>query len=314
MITSITEYKYTLAQTQFKAFATLEKLLLLTENNDTRTFEWDLSKDITDDLSIIDKLKLTKDKVVEYFNMLLMKLHRLPSKVKVKLFKIVIVSFVSLLTLPQIITSINSQFSKEPDTITELVQVAKVEYNNVINKINNKKTQEYKTPTMYSDSLVEFLKFEEGSQSEKGEPVLTAYNIGDGKITIGYGHAEPINNTKMIAGKTVISKKQAIDLLKKDINEAKRGLDRILSDWKKTGIKVKITQGMYDSMISMIYNMGIGNFRKTEFIQLVKSGKYEEAKDKIKHTNVSYPGHVIRREKEAKLFASSPLLIDNQEA
>jgi GH24 family phage-related lysozyme (muramidase) len=60
---------------------------------------------------------------------------------------------------------------------------------------------------------------------------------------------------------------------------------------------------MYDAMISMVYNMGIGNFRTTDFIQLVKRGKYTEAGKKIKNTMISYKGHIYRRAKESKLFS-----------
>ena len=81
-------------------------------------------------------------------------------------------------------------------------------------------------------------------------------------------------------------------------------MNRILDSWEEQGIKVEITQGMYDAMVSMIFNMGIGNFRTSEFIQLVKQGRYDEAKEKIKTTNVTYPGHKPRREKESNIFST----------
>ena len=62
---------------------------------------------------------------------------------------------------------------------------------------------------------------------------------------------------------------------------------------------------MYDAMVSMIFNMGIGNFRLSDFIQMVKRGEYKEAQDSIKKTNVTYPGHKPRREKESKMFGGS---------
>ena len=108
----------------------------------------------------------------------------------------------------------------------------------------------------------------------------------------------------MRAGETKISKKEAENLLQKDVEQNKKYLNNILDTWEKNGIKPKISQGMYDSMLSMIFNMGIGNFRKSEFIQLVKQGKMKEAKEKILTTNVTYPGHVKRRKKESQMFGN----------
>ena len=108
----------------------------------------------------------------------------------------------------------------------------------------------------------------------------------------------------MVAGETKITKKQADKLLDGDLQGAVDGLNRILDTWVDKGIKVEITQGMYDAMVSMIYNMGIGNFRNSEFIQLVKHGQYDKAKEKIKTTNVTYPGHKTRRKKESDIFSS----------
>ena len=71
---------------------------------------------------------------------------------------------------------------------------------------------------------------------------------------------------------------------------------------KDKEIPFKITQGMYDAMISMAYNMGRGGFRGSDFIQLVKQGKYKEAKNKILSTNITYAGHKSRRKKESEMF------------
>jgi lysozyme len=81
-----------------------------------------------------------------------------------------------------------------------------------------------------------------------------------------------------------------------------------LNDWESQGIKPKINQKMYDAMISMIFNMGIGNFRTSEFIQMVKRGEFDSASQEIKNMSANmfkkYPGLKIRREKESELFSS----------
>ncbi|NJO90391.1 MAG: lysozyme [Chloroflexia bacterium] len=55
---------------------------------------------------------------------------------------------------------------------------------------------------------------EEGIEMIKSHELLrlTAYSWGDGKVTIGWGHAEPIQKTKMVPGKTKITKEKADQL------------------------------------------------------------------------------------------------------
>ncbi len=67
-------------------------------------------------------------------------------------------------------------------------------------------------------------------------------------------------------------------------------------------------QDRYVAMVSMAFNMGRSGFRGSHFIQLVKRGKYEKAKDEIMKTSRrsfrKFPGLKDRREKEANFFAS----------
>ena len=99
---------------------------------------------------------------------------------------------------------------------------------------------------------------------------------------------------------------KAEELLKDDVIDAEDILNEILDDWESQGIKPKITQGMYDAMTSMIFNMGRKGFRTSDFIQLVKQGRIEDAKKEILNTSShlfdAYPGLKKRREKEAKMF------------
>ncbi len=161
----------------------------------------------------------------------------------------------------------------------------------------------YEYPRNSSPNLERFLKEEEGSAKHKGEPVLIAYSIGDGMITVGWGHAEKERHSQFKKGQK-ISIQQAEKLFQEDLAEAEDGLNTILNDWGQQGIYINVTQGMYDSMVSMIFNMGIGNFRKSEFIQLVKQNKLKEAKDRILTTGISkrYSGLTMRRQKEARMF------------
>jgi len=135
---------------------------------------------------------------------------------------------------------------------------------------------------------------------------LTAYAIGDGKITIGYGHTYPETSSPYNVGDK-IDLHTAEKLFNHDIAIAENGIKRMLSQWEKQGIKINIDQSMFDAMVSMAYNMGISAFRQTEFVQLLKKGDYETAAEKIKTTKVSakFPGLVNRRQQEYDLFTQN---------
>lgn len=255
------------------------------------TFEWDVAKEKIDNSKRdVD----TAEKAYEYLNWFLEKIKSLPKLIKLRLTKYVVMSILFLLGA----TTINSVVSDKAPEISQKIAMA-------INVPEEEAPEEVaiETPTSVSDSLIEFLKHEEGSIQHKGEPVLKAYKIGDGMVTVGWGHAEKVGSSNFKKG-DVISYKKAEELLAKDIAEAKGGLDRLLGRWDEAGVEYEIDQGMYDAMTSMIFNMGIGNFLKSDFIQLVKSGNYNEAANEILTTNVSYPGHIPRREKEKEMFTS----------
>lgn len=265
-------------------------------NEPLRTFEWDIAKEK------LDKARRevnTKDKAKEYLSSFLDKTKSLPSSIKLRLTKYVVASVVSLLGAVTINQMVHEKAPEIRQKIATTLAVEKEEEKVV-----------HETPTSVSDSLIDFLKHEEGSAKRKGEPVLKAYKLGDGMITVGWGHAERINNSQFKKGDE-ITYEEAEDLLTKDIEEAKGGLDRLLSRWDDQGVEYEIDQGKYDAMVSMIFNMGIGNFLKSNFIKLVKSGNYDEAASEILTTNVTYPGHVTRRQKEKEMFDSSMSFSDS---
>lgn len=132
---------------------------------------------------------------------------------------------------------------------------------------------------------------------------LTAYKIGDGKITIGYGHAEPINVSQFKEGQE-ISKQFAEKLFANDLKKAEDGVRRLFIKWSNEGIGVKLTQSMWDSMVSMAFNMGVNGLRGSELVQALKYEDYFTAAELIPSTKVSdnFPGLQKRREKEKELF------------
>ena len=159
------------------------------------------------------------------------------------------------------------------------------------------------------------MKYEEGSIVNKGQPNLVAYDLGDGAYTIGYGHAIFPNEkesfeflprySKIRPGRTRITKDNAETLLKDDLRESESMINRILNQWEQKGIKPSITQGMYDAMVSMSFNMGRG-IRTSKFIQAVKQSDFDLARKLILTTSENlfndFPGLELRRKKESEMF------------
>lgn len=134
---------------------------------------------------------------------------------------------------------------------------------------------------------------------------LVAYDLKDGRITIGYGHAEPSNKSKYRVGQK-INKEQAEKLFQNDLKVAADGVRRIFAEWKNKGIERKITQDQFDALVSMALNQGVSSLRQSEVIQHLKRGDYKIAGEKIRTqaTSDRYPGLKSRREVESDLFLS----------
>ena len=135
---------------------------------------------------------------------------------------------------------------------------------------------------------------------------LEAYTIGDGKITVGYGHAEKFSRSKIRVGEK-ITQQQADLFLKDDLKIAADGVRRMFKDWEKKDIVVPITQGMFDVLVSIAFNAGVGGLRGSKIIKHLKKGDYSSAGDSIKKFGVSkkFRGLSIRRDDESKMFLAS---------
>ena len=274
------------------------KISLIVEDGKTEPdMEWDftiVNKDI-------DKSKLwvkTKEDAIQYIESVSDKIKNLPPELRKKILKYILYSFVGLLTVKQLNKTVEPALEKT-------VEVEKKTIKKII-PLRIRKS---------SPNLIDHLKYEEGSIVNKGEPNLVAYNLGDGAYTIGYGHAifpdeeESFNflprYSKIKSGKTKITKENAETLLKDDLRESESIINRILNQWEQKGIKPPITQGMYDAMVSMSFNMGRG-IRTSKFIQAVKQSDFDLARKLILTTSENlfndFPGLEPRRKKESEMF------------
>ena len=100
---------------------------------------------------------------------------------------------------------------------------------------------------------------------------------------------------------------QADKFLEKDLKEAADGVRRMFKDWEKKDIVVPITQGMFDVLVSIAFNAGVGGLRGSKIIKHLKKGDYSSAGDSIKKFGVSkkFRGLSIRRDDESKMFLAS---------
>ena len=136
-----------------------------------------------------------------------------------------------------------------------------------------------------------------------------AYDIKDGKWTIGYGHTEGVKEGDILGdGKNC--KNEATTLLRKDSTYHANKLRKIFTEWNKQGINILITQGMFDALLSLSYNGGAGGIRRSDVIALLKQSqvtdkdKIQQAANSIKtyRVNKKFPGLTKRRELEYQRF------------
>src|SRR5574344_141986 len=116
--------------------------------------------------------------------------------------------------------------------------------------------------------------------------------------TIGYGNTFWEDGRKVKLGEQ-ISKTNALELLELVAN--KDFADKIFPL-----IKVKVSQNKFDAMVSLAYNIGVGNFSKSTLLKKVNSGDFDGASNEFLKWNKSGGKELLgltrRREREKDLF------------
>lgn len=105
-------------------------------------------------------------------------------------------------------------------------------------------TTDGKATTLSTNGEAFIKKFEQCS--------LTAYDLGDGMITIGWGHAEPKGQTSLVPGVTKWSQAQADGQFKKDVVVYVNAVNSYFSR--------SFNQNQFDAMVSFTYNNGTAVF------------------------------------------------------
>lgn len=127
--------------------------------------------------------------------------------------------------------------------------------------------------------------------------VLTAYpdpGTGDDPWTIGYGHTGP----DVRPGLT-ITQERAESLLRADLKRFEAGV---------ASHALPCSQGQFDAMVSLAFNVGLKNLFGSTLLRLHKAGDHAGAAEQFKRWNRAagriLPGLTRRRAAEAILYQS----------
>lgn len=142
-----------------------------------------------------------------------------------------------------------------------------------------------------SQRIVDFI-----SLYEKFSP--TIYLDAAGKETIGYGHLLLEGEREKF--KKGITKEEAKKILKDDLEIAENTIKRL--------VKVPLNQNQFDALVSFVFNVGMGNFRRSTLLEMLNNGNYNSAANEflkwIKAGGKVLAGLQRRRADERKIFLS----------
>ena len=128
---------------------------------------------------------------------------------------------------------------------------------------------------------------------------LKAYQDSVGVWTIGYGWTQPVDGRKIGPG-MVIDQATAERLLKCGLVQYEQGVNQL--------VKVIITQGQFDALVSFAYNLGLRSLSTSTLLRKLNAGDKQGAADEfgkwVNAGGVRLNGLVKRRAAERELFLS----------
>lgn len=128
---------------------------------------------------------------------------------------------------------------------------------------------------------------------------LKAYQDSVGVWTIGYGWTQPVDGNKVGPG-MVIDQATADRLLKCGVVQYEQGVNQL--------VKVIITQGQFDALVSFAYNLGLRSLSTSTLLQKLNAGDKQGAANEfgrwVNAGGKRLEGLVKRRDAERELFLS----------
>jgi GH24 family phage-related lysozyme (muramidase) len=125
-----------------------------------------------------------------------------------------------------------------------------------------------------------------------------AYLCQAGVWTVGYGTTRI--NGKLVTESVKITTEEAELFLEQDL--------KAFEDAVNQNVTVELNQNQFDALVSFVYNVGVGNFKKSTLLKKLNASKKTEAADEFLKWNraagVVSKGLTKRRKAERELFLS----------
>jgi lysozyme len=155
-----------------------------------------------------------------------------------------------------------------------------------------------------SQKCIQQIKLDEGVRNRAYQCPALLWTIGVGHV-IDPQHAKvPLADRKQLpipAGwDRVLSADEIDEILRKDLARFESGVLRL--------IKVPMTQGQFDALVSFSFNVGLGNLQNSTLRMKLNRGDYEGAAEQFlvwtKAGGRVLPGLVKRRTHEKEMYLS----------
>ncbi len=128
---------------------------------------------------------------------------------------------------------------------------------------------------------------------------LKAYPDSVGVWTIGYGWTQAVDGKKIAPGMK-IDQATADRLLKCGVVQYEQGVNQL--------VKVRITQGQFDALVSFAYNLGLRSLSTSTLLRKLNNGDTQGAADEfgrwVNAGGKRLDGLVTRRAAERRMFLS----------
>lgn len=145
-----------------------------------------------------------------------------------------------------------------------------------------------------SDLGIAFIKRWEGVR-------LKAYRCSANVLTIGVGHTAAMGEPYPVEGMK-ITEAEAEAILRRDLSSIERGVQQ--------AVKVPLNQRQFDTLVSFVFNVGIGAFRKSTLLKRLNAKDYDAVPSELmKWTRAGgrvVQGLVNRRKAEADMWRGAP--------
>lgn len=122
---------------------------------------------------------------------------------------------------------------------------------------------------------------------------LKSYLCPANVLTIGYGHTG-----KDVVPNLTIGEEKAEDLLHCDLRASETAIEK--------AVTVPLTENQFSALCSLVFNIGVGNFKNSTLLKMLNAGNYAAAADEFlrwdKSNGKPLAGLTKRRRQEQALF------------